>query len=73
MINNVALYHIEKEFQAEEKKQTNKEKISPAPILRALEKKRAASVQWDLCKKGGEGEILDLATTIGQPMKNIAT
>ena len=35
------------------------------------EKKRAASVQWSLCKKGGEGEILDLATTIGQPVKNI--
>ena len=37
------------------------------------EKNRAASVQWSLCKKGGEGEILDLATTIGQSVKNIIT
>ena len=72
---NVENINIEREFQAEGKKQINKEKISPAPQIKSArkEKNRAASVQWSLCKKGGEGEILDLATTIGQPVKNITT
>ena len=65
---------LRKDFRLRGKK-TNKEKISPAPQIKSArkEKKRAASVQWSLCKKGGEGEILDLATTIGQPVKNITT
>ena len=65
---------LRKDFRLRGKK-TNKEKISPAPQIKSArkEKKRAASVQWSLCKKGGEGEILDLATTIGQSVKNITT
>ena len=55
---NVENINIEREFQAEGKKQTNKEKISPAPKLRALEKKRTGRLQFSgaCVRKGANGK-----------------